>query len=168
VEPDPRILWLMGAGPGDDLEVLPPAPDWQRDAACLGADPAMFFPERGERGEEARRLCASCPVVDECLDLALEIDAAAAGDPSGIFAGLSPNQRKQYRATGHRPAIGVDRPRPACSRDGCDAIQHARGLCTRHYRATLRRRQPTGAEVDAGLAAIRDELAQTGAGVAGT
>jgi WhiB family redox-sensing transcriptional regulator len=48
---------------------------WMRDAACRGADPAIFFDEGDWRfwypSREALALCRSCPVRVACLDFAL-------------------------------------------------------------------------------------------------
>ena len=51
--------------------------NWRNDAACLGADPDLFFPI-GTAGpaldqiDEAKRLCRACPVRERCLAWALE------------------------------------------------------------------------------------------------
>jgi|SRR5882762_6700331 len=55
---------------------------WRDRAACLGKDPALWFPEEQEEGEPhrretprmykvAKRVCLGCPVQDECLEYAL-------------------------------------------------------------------------------------------------
>lgn len=41
--------------------------DWRDEAACLGTPTDMFFPPRGEPGEQIRDICFSCPVRLECL-----------------------------------------------------------------------------------------------------
>lgn len=82
-------------------------PDWMDEAACAGVDQDIFYPERGESYEAARRVCARCPVTDECLEHALEI-----GDTLGMWGGLTPDQR--YRLADER---GLSRRRgtPAVS-----------------------------------------------------
>ncbi len=46
--------------------------DWRDRAACLDADPELFFPI-GNTGpailqiEEAKAVCRTCPVIDSCL-----------------------------------------------------------------------------------------------------
>jgi WhiB family redox-sensing transcriptional regulator len=64
-----------------------PAP-WMERAACRGADPALFHPSRGEDTRPAQRICASCPVRDECLEYAV-----ANEERQGIWGGLSQRQR---------------------------------------------------------------------------
>jgi WhiB family redox-sensing transcriptional regulator len=48
-----------------------PSERWQDDAECLGADPEIFFLEKGGSTLEAKAICATCPVRDECLETAL-------------------------------------------------------------------------------------------------
>lgn len=45
--------------------------DWMAQAACVGADPELFFPTKTGLGgrlqaERAAQVCADCPVVAEC------------------------------------------------------------------------------------------------------
>jgi hypothetical protein len=58
------------------VSVLPPG------AACLGANPDLFFPPEGDDGAEAKAICASCPIRSECYDL-----ACANGERAGIWGG---------------------------------------------------------------------------------
>lgn len=61
----------------------------------------VFFPpprferkhERLVRESEAKAICSSCPVRQECLDYALSIK-----EPHGIWGGLSEVERKLYLA----------------------------------------------------------------------
>ena len=50
-------------------------PDWGRYAACKDLEPeeadAYFFPKRGQSANGGRALCRSCPVSEQCLELAL-------------------------------------------------------------------------------------------------
>jgi len=71
-----------------------PAPvGWRERAACRGADLAVFFPGRGESAEPARRICASCPVRQPCLDYAISHAIT-----SGIWGGLTERDRRALRA----------------------------------------------------------------------
>ena len=65
-------------------------PAWMSRAACRGHDQAAFFPERGEKLDVARAICASCPVVDECRAF-----ATADVNLSGVWGGTSAKQRRQ-------------------------------------------------------------------------
>lgn len=44
---------------------------WASEAACLKADPNIFFPEKGGSTREAKRICSSCEVRQECLGFSL-------------------------------------------------------------------------------------------------
>lgn len=69
-----------------------PRPRWQQDAACLGVDPDLFFPERGASTREAKEVCAGCQVRAGCLEYAL-----ANGEKFGIWGGLSERERRRIR-----------------------------------------------------------------------
>jgi WhiB family transcriptional regulator, redox-sensing transcriptional regulator len=60
--------------------------------ACRGADPDLFFPDRGESLEPAKAVCAECVVRDECLEFAL-----AAGERFGVWGGTSERERRRIR-----------------------------------------------------------------------
>jgi WhiB family redox-sensing transcriptional regulator len=65
---------------------------WMDRANCLGCDPELFYPERGESISQARAVCAGCVVRVECLDFALAI-----GEKVGIWGGLSERERRRLR-----------------------------------------------------------------------
>jgi WhiB family redox-sensing transcriptional regulator len=60
--------------------------------ACRGTDPDVFFPDRGESLEPAKRVCAECVVRDECLEHAL-----AHGERFGVWGGTSERERRRIR-----------------------------------------------------------------------
>ena len=59
-------------------------------AACVGADPDLFFPEPGDTFAErrAKAICAACPVRAACLAGAID-----RGEPVGVFGGLNEVER---------------------------------------------------------------------------
>ncbi|MEU7028959.1 WhiB family transcriptional regulator [Streptomyces sp. NPDC046275] len=71
--------------------------DWRHNAACREEDPDLFFPV-GNTGpallqiEEAKAVCRRCPVVERCLQWALEF-----GQDSGVWGGLSEDDRRAMR-----------------------------------------------------------------------
>jgi WhiB family redox-sensing transcriptional regulator len=71
---------------------------WREQAECLDADPEIFFPEAGSNGLDAKKVCARCPVSEECLEYALyhSID-------DGVWGGLAVVQR--HRLLGKRKAL---------------------------------------------------------------
>ena len=69
-------------------------PDWHDRAACRGQTEAFYptWDAPGSRGGpdpylDARKLCASCPVVTECAE-------AGRTERYGLWAGMSPGQRR--------------------------------------------------------------------------
>jgi WhiB family redox-sensing transcriptional regulator len=46
--------------------------DWRDQGLCAQVDPELWFPEKGgDIGANAKRVCAACPVVAECLEYAV-------------------------------------------------------------------------------------------------
>jgi WhiB family redox-sensing transcriptional regulator len=75
--------------------------DWRDRAVCRNKDPELFFPV-GTTGPaldqlaEAKSVCRRCPVTDECLTWALDT-----GQRSGVWGGLSEEERRQPRRRNH-------------------------------------------------------------------
>lgn len=69
---------------------------WQADAACLDMDPAIFFPERGDREAVvlAKSVCARCPVSDPCRELGM---AQSAFENFGIYGGTTFTERRNLK-----------------------------------------------------------------------
>lgn len=78
--------------------------DWQLQAACRGMDSELFFRPDQERGVEraarearAKRVCRSCPVLEQCRQHALSTQ-----EPFGVWGGLSETERatllRSYRS----------------------------------------------------------------------
>ena len=68
------------------------SPWWER-AACKGIDIKVFYPQRGNPAKKAKRICATCPVLNTCRAYAL-----VAGERVGIWGGLSEKERRLIRA----------------------------------------------------------------------
>lgn len=70
---------------------------WPSYAACLGADPDLFFPI-GETGPAllqiaaAKEVCGRCPVRQQCLQWALDTDQNA-----GVWGGLGETERRALK-----------------------------------------------------------------------
>lgn len=75
---------------------------WELRANCLGVDPDLFFPERGQSTKEAKRVCANCEVQTECLDAAL-INV----EKIGIWGGKSEKERRKMRRERQVTDVGV-------------------------------------------------------------
>jgi WhiB family redox-sensing transcriptional regulator len=64
--------------------------EWMARGNCAHEAPSTFFPSDGVGVEVARRICATCPVKDECLEHALvnRID-------HGVWGGCSERERRR-------------------------------------------------------------------------
>ena len=64
--------------------------DWMTRGRCINVPPAIFFPSDGAGVEVARKICAECPVKQECLEHALvnRID-------HGVWGGCSERERRR-------------------------------------------------------------------------
>jgi WhiB family redox-sensing transcriptional regulator len=71
---------------------------WLDQAACRDQDPERFFPESGEqvKAAEAKAICASCQVRDQCLELAVKA-AGGLDHDHGVFGGTLPAERSRLR-----------------------------------------------------------------------
>ena len=88
-EPDAEVLSLLFGG-GDDVDEGRLA--WQERALCAQTDPEAFFPEKGGSTREAKRVCATCEVREECLEYALAND-----ERFGIWGGMSERERRKLK-----------------------------------------------------------------------
>ena len=85
-------------------------PWWVEEAACRNADPNIFFPGPGRgnsaASKQAKELCRTCPVVNECLMYAMSFSPRSL---IGIWGGMTERERaRQHKAThglvySHRP-----------------------------------------------------------------
>ena len=65
---------------------------WQERALCAQTDPEAFFPEKGGSTREAKKVCLTCEVRDDCLEYALMND-----ERFGIWGGLSERERRKLK-----------------------------------------------------------------------
>lgn len=73
--------------------------DWRRQGRCRFEPFALFFPPDGETGEQrdmrerrAKKVCAACPVIDQCGEYAL-----TRPERYGIWGGMTPDDRRIER-----------------------------------------------------------------------
>ncbi|MFD4118353.1 WhiB family transcriptional regulator [Streptomyces niveus] len=76
--------------------------EWLRDAACVDADPELFFPvgdsdPAAEQVARAKEVCHSCPVERQCLEWALNT-----GRTSGVWGGTDEEERRRLRRNERR------------------------------------------------------------------
>jgi WhiB family transcriptional regulator, redox-sensing transcriptional regulator len=119
-----------------DLEVL-------CDAACGEHDLELFYPEPDDTAAEhaAKQVCATCPVREPCLDMAL-----ATGDQHAILGGTTPAERiplrrqrqvvhaRQQAAQRATVATGID-PAEVRGPAGRSMAAHLRGDASATVRA---------------------------------
>ena len=75
------------------LTTLSGVMSWWHDAACSNMDPALWFPLKSEgnnHGTEAKRVCAGCPVVEDCL-----LDSVERREEFGIWGGAGEQKRRR-------------------------------------------------------------------------
>ena len=67
--------------------------EWMGRAACKGKTEIMYpGPGSPEGNHQARKICMGCPVLDNCLDYAIEHN-----ERIGIWGGLSAKARSSKR-----------------------------------------------------------------------
>ncbi len=68
------------------------AASFKSQGECGGVDAELFYPERGASTREAKDVCRTCIVREECLEYALNN-----GEKFGIWGGLSERERRRIR-----------------------------------------------------------------------
>lgn len=63
---------------------------WMRAGNCRNYPPAVFFPSDGVGVDRARKICADCPVLDQCLEYALTERIE-----HGVWGGCSERERRR-------------------------------------------------------------------------
>jgi WhiB family transcriptional regulator, redox-sensing transcriptional regulator len=64
--------------------------NWRQRSACRGLDPEIFYPATDEEADEAKSICAICPVRQMCLEHAL-----MAREREGVWGGLTERERRR-------------------------------------------------------------------------
>ena len=105
--------------------------DWRHDAACREATPEaaegfFAFETQDELIAVAKRVCAACPVTEQCLTWAM-----ASGQDFGVWGGLTADERRERRRSTNRSAATSTR-KPvttgATSSVDVNEVTHWRGL----------------------------------------
>jgi WhiB family redox-sensing transcriptional regulator len=65
---------------------------WRQMARCRGVDPEVFYPvsDDEEAADEARAICALCPVREPCLEYALTVR-----EKEGVWGGTTERERRR-------------------------------------------------------------------------
>lgn len=56
---------------------------WYEDGICKNLDQDIFFPDRGASTRNAKAICRTCPVIEDCLDFFVRTE-----QPFGIWGGV--------------------------------------------------------------------------------
>jgi WhiB family redox-sensing transcriptional regulator len=70
--------------------------DWRQEGLCGQVGGDLWFPHKGGNNRPAKRVCATCPVRQECLDDVMARTDVV--DDYGIRGGTSPRERDRMRA----------------------------------------------------------------------
>jgi WhiB family redox-sensing transcriptional regulator len=65
-------------------------PLWREKAACRGVDPDIFYPVSEEEAEEAKAICSTCSVRENCLEWAL-----THREHEGVWGGATEKERRR-------------------------------------------------------------------------
>jgi len=65
---------------------------WREFARCRGVDPEVFYPvsDDDDAADEAKSICALCPVREPCLEYAL-----STREKNGVWGGLTERERRR-------------------------------------------------------------------------
>lgn len=92
--------YLTSFGRTHPQELPPPLEQewhWQLSASCVGHPSDVFFPEdqsprdRSRSEDAAKRICWGCPVVDKCLQHALQTP-----ENHGVWGAMAATERTRY------------------------------------------------------------------------
>jgi WhiB family transcriptional regulator, redox-sensing transcriptional regulator len=76
---------------------------WLLKSACRGMNTELFYladfargaPKRNQEAQ-AKAVCATCPVIGQCLAQALEMN-----EPHGVWGGMTREERETLRSSEH-------------------------------------------------------------------
>lgn len=81
-----------------------PRRHWDLHAACAGMDTEQFF---GNHPTVAKRVCAKCPVVDDCLAYTLRVEPEERAMRHGVAGGMTPKERHRFHNLLREAGIGI-------------------------------------------------------------
>lgn len=82
------------------MEVRDADPDWREYANCKGIDASVFFLDWGSTTDQAKSICATCPVQVECLEYAVMTN-----QNYGVWGGLTEPERRKIRHERRRAGV---------------------------------------------------------------
>ena len=105
--------------------MIPVRPRWMDRASCATTPKDVFYPDQigvpeQKAYREARKICADCTVVKECLEYAMEVESDQARR-YGMFGGTTPRDREKLQCERDAKAARVmlrTRVQPPVKREG--------------------------------------------------
>ena len=82
--------------------------EWRDDAICLGNDINLFFTKQGQSPDEAKAICQSCPVREDCLEYAMEMKIE-----DGVWGGYNGGELYALRKGTYVPPDELEESGPA-------------------------------------------------------
>jgi len=79
--------------------MLSPDHAWDKQAACRGLDPAIFYPVSDDEAEPAKAVCNRCAVQEACLEHAL-----MSRERDGVWGGATEKERRRILRKRRRTA----------------------------------------------------------------
>lgn len=155
---------------------LLPGESFGEHPACADEDPELFFPAPGEtaRIAAAKAVCSRCPLVQECLRVALR------RGEHGVWGGMTEDERAELRRAGHRAqrlaapvvaaadgdevAAAVERALVEVERASGAPAPGLRRRVAAELAAASRRGEDDEQRADAALRVLRPVLSGLGAG----
>jgi len=68
--------------------------DWMDEALCAQVDADLWFPDTGQTYHAAKRICAACPVQQQCGEQAQTVERGLSHPyRHGAWAGVTPRTR---------------------------------------------------------------------------
>jgi WhiB family redox-sensing transcriptional regulator len=74
------------------LSIHIPEDPWREGAACADVADVDFFSDDAASVLRAKAICASCPVLDDCLSFAIETNQS-----DGVWGATTPAERVKLR-----------------------------------------------------------------------
>jgi WhiB family redox-sensing transcriptional regulator len=104
--------------------------DWMEDARCAQTDPDLWHPEGSGAGySDARKICAGCPVQQQCADFALATEGELAHNRRyGMWGAQLPRTRSKAAGGNERRRREAERRQKVFNlleRGGMDAYEIA-------------------------------------------
>lgn len=122
-----RQAAMFATGTEGALDISQLFPEWQRRAACAALGNDRWFSDsddgQGAHAQQAKAICARCPVAARCLDAALEPQ-----ERWGIWGGAGEAERRTFARARRKREHGPD-PVEDCACGWCaEWVRHRQNL----------------------------------------